>query len=164
MPSVKTFNSQRLLAAAKYLLPVVAVAICVIAWYADVIMERFSYRPGATAIVGSWTFDQAEHLRLVDLAVQTVPEGKAREGYRKSLLAIADPYRDAVYNFKVDGYSVVGPAGTREWPATYEGFPPNSLAIRPEHGKPFAILIEAGAKRIVINLPMVGIPLKREGE
>ena len=159
MPATESLID-RLLRAARYALPVIVVLIIAGAWYSDVLLGALAPRPKAADIAGEWRLDEGAYRSMAEGVARSVPEGPARERYLASLLARADSYRSAVYRFTPEGYTITTPQGIRDFPATYEGFPPNSLAIRPQGGSPMAILIDEPSKRITINLPMVGMPLK----
>lgn len=153
--------SIRLLSASRYLIPVIVIGACLAAWYSDVISNALAHRPRAADIAGTWAIDEAEYARLADRAAQSVPDGELRKKYYASLLTNADPYRGVSYTFKPSGYSIKNAEGEHDFPATFEGFPPNSLAIRPTSGKPIAVMLDDETKHVVINLPIVGIPLKK---
>lgn len=150
---------ERLSGLARYGLPVLVVLLCAGAWYSDVILEIFAHRPKAAHISGSWRLDEEEYRRMAEQVANSVPEGPSRDKYRAALLTAADPFRGAIYTFTAEGYSIRDANGEREFPATYEGFPPNSLAIRPANGKPMAVILPEGSKYIIVNFPMVGMPL-----
>lgn len=160
-PPMTFLKPSHLLASVRYVLPIFVIGIMVAAWYSDVLLNAFAHRPRAGDIAGSWQLDEAEYARMAENAAQSVPAGNVREKYLTSLLANANPYRGATFTFTEEGYTIATTAGEHTYRATYEGFPPNSLTIRPQNGKPMAVMIDAQTKHLVINLPLVGLPLSK---
>lgn len=152
----------RLKKAVLILLPFAIVATCLLGWYWDRIAWLLASRPGAAAVAGRWTLDEDAYGRMADAAAQLAPPGE-RTRYRASLASRAAPYREVTWEFTPEGYVIHDGRGDRSVQATYTGYPPNMISVRPVDGQAIALVVEEPGRRLLLSLPVLGIPLKPAG-